>query len=265
MASAKLLDPDQYDRAAAAQVLADVLADARFGGRLAAQVRIAPQLTPLVTAPGSHLTKAQMSYLEARMRPCPPEMVTSATHQVLWKDSDAVVNVAHCGPGRLGAVVPVVARETVLVMRRALAADPGVRAAAGKLTSQQRATMAATTTDRDPVEIFAVGLETTARALVQRAYLAGQTPYRSAAEFAGGLRDSGVFAVAANTWFWGLQSSTFRRGMIPVSLTTHAEASVRYTRDSIAILRAMKDATIAHAHMVLSGFHHQVAGSAATC
>jgi copper chaperone CopZ len=138
-----------------------------------------------------------------------------------------------------------VARETVLVLRRALAAADGVRAAADGLAPAELATMAATTTDRDPVQILSVGLETTARALVQHAYLADQTPYRSAGELARGLRDSGLFAVVANTWFWGLQSSTFRRGMIPVALTTLADGTVRYTAESAGMLRAMKDAVIA--------------------
>jgi hypothetical protein len=83
------------------------------------------------------------------MRSCPPGLVTSATHQVLWKDSEDVVNVAHYGPSRLGPVLPVVARETVLVSRRSLAEDPDVRAAGAKLTAAQRATMAATTRDHD--------------------------------------------------------------------------------------------------------------------
>jgi hypothetical protein len=65
--------------------------------------------------------------------------------------------------------------------------------------------MAATTTDREPVEIFRVGVDTTARALVQHAYLADQTPYREPGEFARGLRDSGIFTVVASTWHWGLQ------------------------------------------------------------
>lgn len=197
-----------YDRPAAARILAQALADVDLRPDRwlpAARWRAEPELTPLVPAPGSHLTTAQLRYLETGMRPCPPELVTSATHRVMWHDSDGVLNVAHCGPS--GPVVPVAARETVLVLRRALA---GV--SAGRLDAGELATMAATTTDRDPVEILSVGLETTARALVQHAWLAERTQYRSPAEFARGLRDSGLFAVVANTWFWGLQSSTFRRG-----------------------------------------------------
>jgi copper chaperone CopZ len=123
--------------------------------------------------------------------------------------------------------------------------------------------MAATTTDRDPVQILSVGLETTARALVQHAYLADQTPYRSLGEFARGLRDSGLFAVVANTWFWGLQSSTFRRGMIPVALTTLADGAVRYTADSSGMLRAMKGATIASPDPEDVGLTRQYAALAA--
>jgi hypothetical protein len=66
------------------------------------------------------------------------------------------------------------------------------------------------------------------------------------------MRDSGLFAVVANTWFCGLQSSTFRRGMIPVSLTGRADGTVRYSAEATAMLRAMKDATIADARAVLA-------------
>jgi copper chaperone CopZ len=107
--------------------------------------------------------------------------------------------------------------------------------------------MAATTTDKDPVEILRVGVDTTARALVQHAYLADGTPYADAAGFARGLRDSGIFAVVANTWFWGLQSSTFRRGMIPVRFKAQDDGTVRYTAETTSTLRAMKDTAIAAA------------------
>jgi copper chaperone CopZ len=237
-----------YDRSAAARILARVLADVDLqpDRRLpVSRWRVEPELVPLAPAPESHLTTAQLSYLKTGMSPCPPELVTSATHRVMWHDSDGVVNVAHIGPGGFGPIVPIAARETVLVLRRALAAADGVRAAVEGLAAAELATMAATTTDHDPLQILSVGLETTARALVQHAYLADQTPYRSAGELARGLRDSGLFAVVANTWFWGLQSSTFRRGMIPVALTTLADGTVRYTAESAGMLRAMKDATIA--------------------
>jgi copper chaperone CopZ len=239
-----LPDVAHYDRSAAARILARVLADVDLQPDRwlpASRYGFEPELTPLIPAPDSHLTKAQLSYLQTGMRPCPPELVTSATHRVMWHDSDGVLSVAHCGPGGYGPIVPIVARETVLVLRRALAAD-GVRAAVEVLADAELATMAATTTDRDPVEILSVGLETTARALVQHAYLADRTAYRSPAEFASGMRDSGLFAVVANTWFWGLQSSTFRRGMIPVAL---ADGALRYTAESSGMLRAMKNATIA--------------------
>lgn len=241
-----MIERTRYDRAAAAQVLTEALAPALAALRSVDDPppwTADPQLTPLVPDPGSHLTAIQLDYLRTEMRPCSPELVRSATHKVLWSDSDGIVNVAHTGA--LGAVVPMVARETTLVLRRALAADAQVRAAVTGLTADQRGTLAATTTDRDPLTILEVGLETTARALVQHAYLADQMPYRDAAELARGLRDSGIFAVVANTWFWGLQSSTFRRGMIPVSLVARPDGVVRYSLDSVAILRAMKDATIA--------------------
>ncbi|MFD3402063.1 heavy-metal-associated domain-containing protein [Kribbella sp. NPDC058693] len=178
------------------------------------------------------------------MRPCPPALVATAASKVSWRDSGGVANVAHCGP--LGAVVPVVAREATLVMWRALAARDGV-----PLSDDERAVMDATTTDKDPVEILRVGIDTTSRALVQHAYLADQTPYRSAGEFARGLRDSGIFSVVANTWFWGLQSSTFRRGLIPVRLVTVGGGTVRYAAETVDVLREMKQTAIADAHETL--------------
>ncbi|GAA3585141.1 heavy-metal-associated domain-containing protein [Kribbella ginsengisoli] len=235
-----LPDVAHYDRSAAAQLLARVLADVDLQPDRwfpASPYRVEPELTPLTPAPGSHLTRAQLSYLESGMRPCPPELVTSATHRVMWHDTDGVLNVAHCGPGGFGPIVPIAARETVLVHRRALA-----DAVVEELDAAEIAVMTATTTDRDPVEILSVGLETTARALVQHAYLADRTRYRTPGEFARGLRDSGLFAVVANTWFWGLQSSTFRRGMIPVA---PADGTTRYTAETTRMLRTMKDAVIA--------------------
>jgi copper chaperone CopZ len=207
--------------------------------------RIEPGLVPLVASAGSHLTPLQLAYLQERMQPCPAELVSSAAYTVSWRDSDGVANVAHCGP--LGAVVPVVAREATLALWRALGSNGGVVRAAGALSDEARAVMAATTTDKDPVEILRIGVDTTARALVQHAYLADDTPYRSAAEFACGLRDSGIFSVVANTWFWGLQSSTFRRGMIPVRLKAQDDGTVRYTAETASALRAMKDRAIAEA------------------
>ncbi|HET6293679.1 MAG TPA: hypothetical protein VFG33_09895 [Kribbella sp.] len=199
-----------YDRAAASRILARFGAAEPFGRVgdavseqfLGGARRVDPQLTPLVAASGSHLTSSQLDYLSSRMRLCRSESVTSATHTVVWHDSDGVVNVTHCGPSALGAVVPVVARETTLAMWRALAANEDARPA--PLSAGDQVTMAATTTDREPPETFRVGIDTISRALVQHAYLAGQTPYRGPAEFARGLRDSAIFLL-------GLDSTERRR------------------------------------------------------
>lgn len=153
---------------------------------------------------------------------------------------------------RLGPVVPIVAREATLALWRALAADDALAARAARLGDDARRVLAATTTDQEPGEIFRIGIEATARALIQHAYIAGQTPYRGPAEFARGLRDSGIFAVVASTWYWELQASTFRRGMIPVSFTAGPSGTVRYPAEVSAMLRAMKDATIAQAHAVMT-------------
>jgi hypothetical protein len=155
----------RYDRAAAARVLGAAGSAAFSQLDLGGARRVEPEVEPL----GGQLTALQLEYVERRMRPCPPAQVVSAASKVSWRDSGGVANVAHCGP--LGPVVPVVAREATLVMWRALAARDGVA-----LSDDERAVMDATTTDKDPVEILRVGIDTTSRALVQHAYLADQTP-----------------------------------------------------------------------------------------
>jgi len=249
---------EEYDRMAASAILAGLAfpglfpADGPAGAEfLGGSRRLGYRLTPLVPEPGSHLTAAQRRYLDAFMRPCPASQVTTATHRVTWNDSDGIPNVAHTGPSALGPVVPIVAREATLALWRALATDEDLADRVGRLGDHDRQVLAATTTDTEPIEIFRIGVEATARTLVQHAYLADQTPYRTPAGFARGLRDSGIFSVVASTWYWELQASTFRRGMIPVSLVVGPGGTVRYPAQVIATLRAMKDATIAQAHAVM--------------
>jgi copper chaperone CopZ len=250
-----------YDRAAASAVLAGLAFPGLFSSRggavdvmfLGGRSRINYRAVPLIAAPGSHLTSAQQGYLTSYMRPCPASLVTSAAMRVTWNDSDGIPNVAHVGPGSPGAVVPIVARETTLALWRALAANDVLAAAVAGLGDGARRVLAATTTDTEPIEIFRIGVEATARTLVQHAYIAGQTPYRTPAEFARGMRESGIFGVVASTWYWELQASTFRRGMIPVSFVAGADGTVRYPAEVVAMLRAMKAATIAQAHAVMAG------------
>lgn len=186
------------------------------------------------------------------MPPCPAALVTSATQRVTWNDSVGIPNVAHAGPSLLGPVIPIVAREATLALWRDLAANEALATAAAGLGERDRRVLRATTTDQEPAEIFRIGVEATARALIQHAYLAHQTPYRTAAQFARGMRDSGIFGVVASTWYWELQASTFRRGMIPVSFVTGPDGTVRYPPGVVAMLRAMKDTTIAQAHAVMA-------------
>jgi len=250
---------DGYDRTAASRILARLAFPGLFGpgGPVGAEFlggerEIGYRLAPLMPGPGSHLTASQQGYLTSFMRPCPESLVISATHRVTWHDSDGIPNVAHCGPSSLGPVVPIAARETTLALWRALAADAALADRIARLDDGDLAVLEATTTDIEPLEIFRIGVEATARTLVQHAYLAGQTPYGTPAAFARGLRDSGIFAVVARTWYWELQASTFRRGMIPVSFAPGPGTSVRYPAETVAMLRAMKEATIAEAHAVMS-------------
>ncbi len=249
-----------YDRLGASRVLAELAFPGLFPAQdgpvdaafLGPPRRIQYRTAPLVPEQGSHLTRSQQSYLQSFMQPCPAGFVTSATDRVTWNDSDGIPNVGHAGPSSLGPLVPIAARETTLALWRALAANDALAARAARLGSDAMAVLAATTTDREPAEIFRIGIEATARTLVQHAYLADQTPYRTPAEFARGLRDSGIFAVVGSTWYWELQASTFRRGMIPVSFVTAGEGKVRYPAEVAAMLRAMKNATIAQAHAVMA-------------
>lgn len=246
-------DTPRYDRRAASRILATLARDGLFDGDAAPP---APRVLEYSCAamrpePGSHLNYSQRLYLERFMRPCQPYQVTTATHRMSWTDSDGVPNTGHYRADGLGPVVPIAARETVLALWHSLRDNAELAERAASLGSRDRAVLEGTTTDHDPVEIFRVGLEATGRALAQHALLARQTPYREPVEFARGLADSGIFAAVATRWFWELQASTYRRGMIPVTLATQPDGTVRYTAESVATLRAMKDATIAEAHTVM--------------
>ncbi|RJO73449.1 copper chaperone [Nocardia panacis] len=241
-----------YDRRGASRVLAALAEPGLFATpKTGGPRRIEYTATALRTEPDSHLTLSQRLYLERFMRPCRAYQVTSATHRLTWTDGDGIPNTGHYRADGLGPLVPIAARETVLALWHALAANTGLTQRIGALGDREHAVLAATTTDHEPLEIFRVGIEAAGRALAQHALLARQTPYRSAAEFASGLRESGIFAAVATRWYWELQASTYRRGMIPVTLATQPDGTVRYTAESVATLRAMKDATIAEAHTVM--------------
>lgn len=240
-----------YDRRAASEVLARLAAPGLFAAvETTEPMRITFRATALQHEVGSHLTQSQRMYLERFMRPCRPEQVTSASHRITWTDSAGVPNTGYFRTAGAGPALAVVAREAVLALWRSLA-DAGLGERAASLTAHDHTVLTAITTDRDPHEIFRVGVEAAGRTLVQHGLIADDTPYRGITELAGGLRDSGIFAAVATRWFWELQASTFRRGMIPVRLASQPDGSVRYTAESIATLRAMKDATITDARAVM--------------
>ncbi|WP_433761114.1 heavy-metal-associated domain-containing protein [Nocardia sp. CA-135398] len=246
-------DTPRYDRRAASRVLAGLAQPGLFATPLAvpSSRRIEYSCAALRPEPGSHLTYSQRLYLQQFMRPCQPAQVTSATHRIAWTDSDGVPNTGHFRADGLGPLVPIAMRETVLVLWHALAANSALTQRVDGLGPREHAVLDGTTTDHDPIVIFRVGIEATGRALAQHALLARQTQYRSAAEFARGIHDSGIFSSVATRWFWELQASTYRRGMIPVTLAAQPDGTVRYTADTVATLRAMKDATIEDAHTVM--------------
>ncbi|MGX6604551.1 heavy-metal-associated domain-containing protein [Micromonosporaceae bacterium Da 78-11] len=164
-------------------------------------------------------------------------------------DSAGLPCAGHYISGGLGPIMPIVARETTLAVWQALAADRTLAENIGWLDEAQRAILAGTTTDLEPLEIIRVGVETAGRALAQHALLSAQRPELDAAGFADATRDGGIFAAVAGQWFWELQAATLRRGMIPVRFT--AAGPLRYTAESVDILRRMKDATIAAAHALM--------------
>lgn len=180
-------------------------------------------------------------FVRSRLWPCPPKLVTSASHRVTWVDSEGVTNVAHCGS--LGPVVPIVAREATLALWARLRADARLAERADAVDPAQAALLADVTTDKAPAEILRTGVDAAARVLTQHAYLAGTTPYDEPAGFAEALRDSGIFNTVAGTWHWGLQASTYRRGLIPVQLVCFG-GRMTYSADTVAALREMKETRI---------------------
>ncbi|MFE3255744.1 heavy-metal-associated domain-containing protein [Nocardia sp. NPDC059229] len=247
----------RYDRRAASRVLA-ALARPGLGAPpvLPPPRRVEYTCAALQSEPGSHLTLSQRLYLERFMRPCRADQVTSATHRIAWTDSDGIPNAGHYRVGGLGAIVPIAMRETVLTLWHALQADTALAQRISELTPRDEAVLEGTTTDHEPFEIFRVGIEAAGRALAQHALLARWTPYRTPAEFAVGMRDSGIYGAVATRWFWELQASSYRRGMIAVRLTTQPDGTVRYSAETVATLRAMKDMTIEDAHRVMRRATH---------
>lgn len=244
--------PADYDRRAASRILAELARPGLFTTTTTTSARtIVVTRTPMRPEPGARLTLSQRLYLEAFMAPCRAEQITTATHRITWTDSDGIPNTGHIRSPGLGPIVAVAVRETVLALWHSLHADTGLAARIAALTAHDRAVLAATTTDHDPIDIFRVGIEATGRALTQHALLATTTPYRTPAAFARGLRDSGIFAAVATRWYWEQQASTYRRGMIAAAFDTQSDGTLRYTADTVATLRAMKDATIGDAHTVM--------------
>jgi copper chaperone CopZ len=244
-----------YDRAAASALLAELAAPgllrAADPAPLPSGTSIGYTTTEMTWEAGSSLTLSQRLYLERFMPPCRPDQVVSATHRLVWTDSQGIVCTGHFGPSELGARTPIAVRETVLSLWRRLAADERFASACDALTDEQLDVLAATTTDAEPLEIFRIGVEAVGRALVQHALIAHQAGYRDAAEFADAMRRSGIFGAVASTWYWELQASTQRRGMIPVQLHRTADGMLRYRPDTLALLAAMKQRTIAEAHATM--------------
>jgi copper chaperone CopZ len=242
----------RYDRAATSRIIAGLAGPGLFTTPPTITSGTVPyRAHRMVPEPDSHLTLSQRLYLERFMRPCPPAQVSSATHRMTWTDSDGVPSTGHFQAGGLGPIVAIAVRETTVSLWHALADDHGLAARIAALSDDDRSLLAATTTDHDPLDIFRIGIEATGRALAQHALLAAQTPYRSPAEFAYAMARGGLFAAVAGQWYWELQASTFRRGMIPVRLAATPEGTIRYSAETVSVLRQMKDATIAGAHAVM--------------
>ncbi|MGW0177860.1 heavy-metal-associated domain-containing protein [Nocardia sp. NPDC003345] len=247
------LGADNYDRRGAARILAELARPGLFTAAPSPHrvARFEYSSTPLRPEPGTHLTYSQRLYLERFMRPCAADQVTSATHRMTWTDSAGIPNTGFYRDDGPGPLVPIAVRETVLALWRDLESNTALGERISGLDDAARGVLAATTTDHEPIDIFRVGIESAGRALAQHALLATHTPYRTPAEFARGMRDSNIFAAVATRWFWELQASTYRRGMIPVRLEGRPDGTIRYCPQTLTTLRAMKDATIGDAHRVM--------------
>ena len=241
-----------YDRTRASRILATQVGPDGFRtGALPSAAVVEYRATPMRFEPDGALTLSQRLYLERFMQPCRPDQITSATHRVNWVDTDGVAGTGHFRCDGLGPIVPIAARAAFLALWHTLRSDTDFRARVHRLDTDARAVLEATTTDHEPLDIVRVGIEAAARALAQHALLAHRTPYRSAVDFAVAMRDSGLFTAVATRWFWELQASTYRRGMIPVALDADADGRLRYSSETISTLRAMKDATLGDARTVM--------------
>lgn len=242
----------RYDRAAAARILAEVAGADFLSGPapVAGAVSVEYRVEELRPEPGGSLTTGQRRYLESYMRPCRPDQVETATHRITWRDSRGIANSGHIGPGPLGPILPIAAREAVIAVADTIAAAEAVTARSDALGDDDLDVLADTTTDQEPAEIFRVGAEAAGRALVQHGMLAGQVGIDDPVEFAEALLGSGLYGTVASTWFWELQASTYRRGMIPARLE-RTGGRLRYTPDTVALLAEMKRRTIADAHEVM--------------
>ncbi|MBC7275700.1 heavy-metal-associated domain-containing protein [Nocardioides sp.] len=241
-----------YDRAAAARILAEVAGPDFLSGPAPAvpAVSVDYRVEELRAEAGGALTTGQRRYLESYMRPCRPDQVVSGTHRVTWRDSRGIANSGHIGPGPLGPILPIAAREAVIAVADTIAAADAVTARSNELGDDDLDVLADTTTDQEPAEIFRVGAEAAGRALVQHGMLAGQVGIEDPVEFAEAMLASGMYGTVASTWFWELQASTYRRGMLPARLE-RAGGRLRYTADTVALLAEMKRRTIADAHEVM--------------
>lgn len=248
-----------YDRTSASRILAEIIAPGLFPSPLTARLadgarHLTYRLEPLEPAHGSRLTASQLDYLRRFMAPCTEDRITTATHRVSWTDSAGVPNIGWCipAPGGLGPVVPIVARETTLELWQHLAADPRDLERAGqRLTPEEHRCLAATTTDVDPHEILRIGVESASRALVQHALLAGGTSHDTPAGFARAMAASQIYPVIGSSWYWELQASTARRGMIAVTFDERPDGRLAYSQLSFELLAAMKANTIATARQVM--------------
>ena len=246
----------RYDRTAAARILAEVAGADFLAGPAPAvpEGSVNYRVEALSPEPGPEsegsLTTGQRRYLESFMRPCRPDQVVSATHRVTWRDSRGIANSGHIGPGPIGPILPIAAREAVIAVGDAIAAAGPFTARSDALGDDALDVLADTTTDQEPAEIFRVGAEAAGRALVQHGMLAGQVGIEDPVEFAEAMWDSGLYGTVASTWYWELQASTYRRGMIPVSLEGSG-GRLRYTADTVSLLAEMKRRTIADAHAVM--------------
>ena len=174
----------------------------------------------------------------------------TATHRIAWTDSDGIPNTGHYRADGLGPLVPIAMRETVLVLWHAIDANTGLAERISALATRSRD--AGRHDDRPRAD----------RHLPRRHRGRGPStgPARPACQLRRRIapRSNSPLACAnpASSPRWPRAGTGSCRPRLSArddsgDFLTQPDGTVRYSAETVATLRAMKDATIADAHTVM--------------